>query len=167
VAETTGMGEEGGIVYVTQQDTSAFCAVVFPGADLPDPDDECPEDPDKTAPGTCGCGVPDTDSDGDEVPDCEDDCPEDPAKTEPGACGCGQSDEDTDGDGVFDCEDNCPDVANTDQLDSDGDGIGDACAGGAERVVPAGCGAACGGTAFTVITLALLGLRRSTIAVRR
>ncbi len=34
---------------------------------------------------------------------------------------------DTDGDGVCDDDDNCPDVANPDQADSDGDGLGDAC----------------------------------------
>ena len=34
---------------------------------------------------------------------------------------------DTDQDGVLDSEDNCVDTPNTDQTDSDGDGIGDVC----------------------------------------
>ena len=36
--------------------------------------------------------------------------------------------EDTDGDGVIDGADNCPTVANPEQADANGDGIGDACA---------------------------------------
>ncbi|MCH2136956.1 MAG: hypothetical protein MK101_10315, partial [Phycisphaerales bacterium] len=35
---------------------------------------------------------------------------------------------DSDGDGVIDGQDNCPDMANPDQADCDGDGIGDVCA---------------------------------------
>lgn len=30
----------------------------------PPPSDDCPDDPDKTAPGICGCGIPDTDGTG-------------------------------------------------------------------------------------------------------
>jgi hypothetical protein len=36
------------------------------------PTDECPDDPNKTEPGECGCGTPDTDGDGDGIPDCND-----------------------------------------------------------------------------------------------
>ena len=42
---------------------------------------------------------------------------------QPGAC----LDDDHDGDGVFDQDDNCPLVANGNQEDADGDGLGDAC----------------------------------------
>jgi hypothetical protein len=38
--------------------------------------DGCPDDPNKTEPGICGCGLDDNaDSDGDGVPDCFDECP--------------------------------------------------------------------------------------------
>ncbi len=70
--------------------------------------DQCPDDPDKTSPGICGCGVPDTDTDNDATPDCNDACPGDPLKTAPGSCGCGLSDADSDGDGIVDCVDACP-----------------------------------------------------------
>lgn len=66
-------------------------------------DDYCPDDPDKVDGGQCGCGVVDTDQDGDGTADCTDACPADPHKDSPGACGCGRADEDLDGDGRFDC----------------------------------------------------------------
>lgn len=65
------------------------------GDGTPDSEDGCPDDGDKTAPGTCGCGKPETDSDDDGTPDCEDLCPQDPDKTDPGQCGCGIPETDT------------------------------------------------------------------------
>lgn len=47
----------------------------------PPPVDNCPNDPNKTQPGICGCGIADTDRDGDGTPDCIDGCPDDPTKT--------------------------------------------------------------------------------------
>jgi hypothetical protein len=82
-----------------------------------DCNDGCPNDPDKAAPGSCGCGTPDTDTDGDAIADCVDNCP----TTE-------NTDQfDADNDGVGNACDNCPDESNADQADADGDGIGDAC----------------------------------------
>lgn len=115
--------------------------------------DACPDDPNKTDPGECGCGVPDTDSDGDGTPNCNDLCPADPAKTAPGSCGCGIADTDTDGDGTPDCNDQCPSdpvkvapgacgcgVADT---DTDGDGTpdcNDQCPADASKTSPGVCG---------------------------
>ncbi len=56
--------------------------------------DDCPNDPNKSEPGECGCGIPDVDTDQDGTPDCNDDCPNDPNKAEPGICGCGFADTD-------------------------------------------------------------------------
>lgn len=97
----------------------------------PDCNDGCQNDPNKTDPGLCGCGTPDTDSDNDGTPDCNDGCQNDPNKTDPGACGCGTPDTDTDNDGVPDCIDNCPEIPNPGQEDSNSNGVGDACEGGA------------------------------------
>lgn len=91
--------------------------------------DECPFDKNKQAEGTCGCGTPDTDSDGDTVSDCQDECPNNAALSAADTvCGCnsgGSAHSDTDG--IPDCLDNCPTVSNTDQLDANGNGIGDEC----------------------------------------
>ena len=48
--------------------------------------DECPNDPNKTQPGTCGCNTPDTDNDNDGVPNCVDVCPDDANINDPGLC---------------------------------------------------------------------------------
>ncbi|MHC5109207.1 MAG: InlB B-repeat-containing protein [Planctomycetota bacterium] len=65
--------------------------------------------------------------DSDDDQDIIDECPDDPDKTTPGTCGCGVADTDTDNDQLADCEDNCVGTSNVDQLDADGDGLGDAC----------------------------------------
>ncbi len=124
--------------------------------------DNCPDDPNKTEPGVCGCGHPDIDTDGDGVMDCEDNCPNDPNKTQPGVCGCGTPDVDTDGDGVMDCVDNCPDTPNADQADTDGDGVGDACQGGAGRPTTGLCPVAGAGLlGVTLIGLWIARLREA------
>ena len=63
----------------------------------------CPSDPAKDAPGQCGCGIPDNDSDSDGIADCVDGCPSDAAKSAPGVCGCDDPDVDIQGDGTIDC----------------------------------------------------------------
>ena len=72
--------------------------------------DGCPNDPNKVAPGICGCGNAETDTDGDGTPDC--------------------TDTDDDNDGVLDSNDCAPldasiGAATVWYQDTDGDGAGD------------------------------------------
>ena len=93
------------------------------GDGVPDICDNCPEhttDPNQA------------DRDGDGLGDICDKCRNDLANDADRDGLCGDVDPcpshvgiDNDGDGV--CDDNCPDVANADQRDTDGNGIGDAC----------------------------------------
>ena len=111
--------------------------------------DGCPSDPNKIAPGVCGCGVSDADGDGDGTPNCNDGCPGDPNKIAPGICGCGVSDADGDGDGTVNCNDGCPGDPNkiapgacgcgVADTDADNDGVADCndiCANGPEPGTP-------------------------------
>jgi len=94
--------------------------------------DGCPEDPDKTQQGICGCGVSDVDTDCDSVPDCIDLCPGTPPDEPISANGCSTG-QDIDGDGIPNDIDQCqntPAGENVDengcsasQRDSDGDGV--------------------------------------------
>jgi len=89
-----------------------------------DPNDLCPNDPAKSAPGICGCGVADLDSDGDGTYNCQDGCVSDPGKTAAGVCGCGVADSDTNANGIFDCREckgTCSQSAPL--FDEDGDGV--------------------------------------------
>ena len=112
-------------------------------------EDLCPDDPDKTEPGICGCNIPDVDSDSDGIMDCKDKCPLIPGDSQEDSDGDGFGNEcdncpyhpnknqdpsvcdpaliDPDGDGVETTYDNCPGKPNPDQLDTDKDGIGDEC----------------------------------------
>jgi hypothetical protein len=132
------------------------------GAAMDDEDagapDQCPNDPLKTEPGLCGCGVVDdpTDTDFDGTPDCVDQCPTDVNKTAPGNCGCGAGESttmDSDGDGTNDCADHCyldkhktePGVCGCGNPDTDTDGDGtldcnDGCIYNPDKVTPGVCG---------------------------
>ena len=101
---------------------------VAAGTDPNDPsdDDLCPADPAKNAPGACGCGVADTDFDGDGIADCNDNDDdndgvpdtEDTDSGNPFACG------DLDADTCDDCVGGTFDLS-SDGLDFDGDGLCD------------------------------------------
>jgi len=73
------------------------------------------------------------DSDGDGLMDGQDVCPADAAN----ACQvAANNSDDSDADGIADAFDNCIDVANPDQLDKDGNGIGDVCEASARIATP-------------------------------
>ncbi len=128
------------------------------GGDVSGEADHCPDDPEKTLPGVCGCGKADDDSDGDTIPDCYDVCSEDAGKIEPGICGCGKADEVDEATGVVKClaggdTDLCPDdpgktlpgVCGCGKADADADGDGvydcmDMCPEDPSKTNPGVCG---------------------------
>ncbi len=87
----------------------------------PDITDGCPNNPAKTDPGVCGCGIADTDSDADGSPDCNDGCPNDPNKMSSGVCGCGIPDVDANANGIIDCLETPVEIC--DGIDNDNDGL--------------------------------------------
>jgi len=116
-----------------------------------DCDESCPNDPNKTEPGICGCGLAEVDTDNDLVLDCLDNCPNDPDKIEPGTCGCGTTDSDSDG--TPDCLDDCDGDPNkvapgicgcsVPDIDTDGDGTLDCidnCPTDPNKINPGVCG---------------------------
>lgn len=110
-------------------------------------------DPQMLEPMTCGCGVANTDTDGDGFADCNDSCPKDSTKQAIGQCGCGNPDTDSDGDKIADCNDQCPNDAGKIQpgtcgcgvpdTDSDSDGTADCkdlCPNDKNKQAPGVCG---------------------------
>jgi hypothetical protein len=89
---------------------------------VPDFCDPCPNDAENDADGdgvcgdvdVCAIGDDNANQDGDSLPDACDVCPVNPEN-------------DADGDGFCENVDNCPISPNADQIDTDGDGLGDAC----------------------------------------
>ncbi|NMC70095.1 MAG: hypothetical protein GYA57_08535 [Myxococcales bacterium] len=85
------------------------------GDGVPDPIDNCPDDPNPDQADCDGDGAGDAcddDDDNDGIPDTLDDPP---------------PPHDEDGDTIVDACDNCPELPNVPQVDGDGDRIGDAC----------------------------------------
>ncbi|MDA8763660.1 thrombospondin type 3 repeat-containing protein, partial [Flavobacteriaceae bacterium] len=67
------------------------------------------------------------DSDSDGVNDVLDQCSNTPVGASVDVNGCAESQKDPDNDGISGMNDNCPNTANSNQTDTDGDGLGDAC----------------------------------------
>ncbi|HKQ47961.1 MAG TPA: hypothetical protein VJZ71_07830, partial [Phycisphaerae bacterium] len=126
----TGDADEDGILNCvdtcTDTDDDGFGNPGFPANTCPQ--DGCVDDPLKSAPGVCGCGVPDVgDADEDGVLDCVDPCPEDffDDSDNDGSCDSADAcphdpDNDADSDGVCGDVDACPGTPSEEDADSNG-----------------------------------------------
>ena len=99
------------------------------GDGVPDDIDKCPNDPNKTAPGICGCGVAETDTDGDGVCNDVDNCPNKPNGPSFGTCTAGSDKPGGNCTSDADCANGCSSNGQClkNQQDTDSDGVGDAC----------------------------------------
>ena len=89
--------------------------------------DECPGTNEGEEVDELGCARYNIDEDLEGVLNEVDECPDTPSDETANEQGCSPSQIDTDEDTIPDYLDNCPETANTDQKDTDGDGIGDVC----------------------------------------
>jgi uncharacterized protein (DUF2141 family) len=119
VAATTWYGDSDGDGAGDPAVMTMSCAQ--PSGYVSTSNDQCPLDPDKIAPGQCGCGIADTDDDGDGIANCNDPCDNgsngescedgDPCTTGETLLNCqcqGGQFQDADGDGTCDANDLCP-----------------------------------------------------------
>lgn len=91
VCTTFGSGRQGFHLKIWADVDDCTTCPGNPNADgdgAPDCIDGCPDDPNKIAPGQCGCGTPDDDSDSDGTADCNDICPHDAGQATCGFCFC-------------------------------------------------------------------------------
>ena len=116
-----------GFVCANALSARSICRIDGDNDGVADINDVCPRlADDQTDTDNDGIGnACDNDDDDDGIADDDDECPL--TENAGHACDAAAADTDSDSDGIDDADDNCPHRANIAQLDSDGDGTGDAC----------------------------------------